>query len=73
MLMTDRDIHIATNGGDVDEKHQPKKQDGPLEIAYGLQRNRRYRWPNKIIPYVISNDLSEYFLNLSAHNYILHA
>ena len=49
--MSKEKIDVALKGGDVDN---PKRN-----LAFGMVKSSYYKWPNGVVPYVLSDSVSK--------------
>ena len=49
--MSKEKIDVALKGGDVDK---PKRN-----VAFGIVKSSYYKWPNGVVPYVLSDSVSK--------------
>ena len=63
--MSKEKIDVALGGGDVD------KPNG--DIAFGMVKSSQYKWPNGVVPYVLSDSVSkcalEIYIPLTINNH----
>ena len=51
MVMSKEQIDLAIEGKDVDNPSG--------NVAFGLMKSARYKWPNGVVPYVLSDSVSK--------------
>ena len=51
MVMSKEQIDLAIKGKDVDNPTG--------NVAFGLMKSARYKWPNGVVPYVLSDSVSK--------------
>ena len=61
MVMSKEKINVALKGGDVD------KPNG--DVAFGMVKSSQYKWPNGVVPYVLSDSVSKCALRVPLSNY----